>query len=234
MDMSRFRWLQFLWLITNTRSLLASIALAFFQPLYVLAFEFSEAEVTENNGVFKIRVDAVINAPPDYIRAVLTDYLHIYRLSPSIIESEVLPSSIDEETHVRTRLLCCTPVFCREVERVEAVRLLASGDLEAKIVPGLSEFKSGKATWKIMPFEGNSRMVYEASLEPDFFIPPVVGTSIVKNNLKNEFLTTLERVERIASFNARRERDEKHLLAKDSTGTEEKPPCKQQLETSLR
>ena len=232
--MSRLRWLQFLWLITNTRSLLASIALAFFQPLYVLAFEFSEAEVTENNGVFKIRVDAVINAPPDYIRAVLTDYLHIYRLSPSIIESEVLPSSIDEETHVRTRLLCCTPVFCREVERVEAVRLLASGDLEAKIVPGLSEFKSGKATWKIMPFEGNSRMVYEASLEPDFFIPPVVGTSIVKNNLKNEFLTTLERVERIASFNARRERDEKHLLAKDSTRTEEKPPCKQQLETSLR
>jgi hypothetical protein len=232
--MSRLRWLQFSWLITNTRSLLASIALTFFQPLYVLAFEFSEAEVTENNGVFKIRVDAVINAPPDYIRAVLTDYLHIYRLSPSIVESEVLPSSIDQETHVRTRLLCCTPVFCKEVERVEAVRLLQSGDLEAEIIPSLSEFKSGKATWKIIPLKDNSRMVYEASLEPDFFIPPVVGPAIIKDNLKNEFLTTLERVERIARYQASRDRDEQRLLAQDCSRNTAQPPCEQRLETSRR
>jgi hypothetical protein len=234
MDMSRLRWLQFFWLITSARSCLACTALVLFQPLYVLAFEFTDAEVTENNGIFHIRVAAIINAPPEYIRSVLTDYLHIYRLSPSIIESDVLPSSISEETHVRTRLLCCTSVFCREVERVEAVRLLESGDLEAEIIPSLSEFKSGNATWKITPAEDNSYMVYEASLEPDFFIPPVVGTSIVKNHLKNEILTTLERVERIASFHVNRDRETKRLLAKDSTGNTQKPPCKQELETSLR
>ncbi|MGD2053256.1 MAG: hypothetical protein PVG45_04030, partial [Gammaproteobacteria bacterium] len=88
--MSRLRWLQYLWLITSARSFVAGIALVLCQPLYVLAFEFSEAEVTENNGIFHIRIAAVITAPPAYIRAVLSDYLHIYRLSPSIIESEVL------------------------------------------------------------------------------------------------------------------------------------------------
>jgi hypothetical protein len=125
-------------------------------------------------------------------------------------------------------------VFCKEVERVEAVRLLQSGDLEAEIIPALSEFKSGKATWKIIPLEGNSRMVYEASLEPDFFIPPVVGPAIVKDNLKNEFLTTLERIERIASYQANRDRDDKRRLAQDTPQKTGKPPCEQQLETSLR
>jgi len=143
-----------------------------------------------DNGVFQIRIAAVVNASPEYIRDVLSDYLHIYRLSPSIIESEVLPHTANGEKHVRTRLLCCTSVFCREVERVDVVRQLESGDLQAEIVPALSEFKAGKATWKIKPVDEHSYLVYEAFLEPDFFIPPVVGTSVVKNNLKNEFVIT--------------------------------------------
>ncbi|MGD2053942.1 MAG: hypothetical protein PVG45_07520, partial [Gammaproteobacteria bacterium] len=92
---------------------------------------------------------------------------------------------------------------------------LESGDLEAEIVPALSEFKSGKATWKITPVDNHSYLVYEAFLEPDFFIPPVVGSSIVKDNLKNEFFTTFERVERIATFNASRDHKKKRMLAQD-------------------
>jgi hypothetical protein len=223
-----------MWLITSTRSLLAGIVWLLIQPVCIHAYELTQTEVTEYNGIFTIKVAAVIDAPPEYIRAVLTDYLHIYRLSPSIIESEVLPSSIMEETHVRTRLLCCTSVFCREVERVEAVRLLESGDLEAEIIPGLSEFKSGKATWKITQAGNDSYMVYEAFLEPDFFVPPVVGTSIVISNLKDEILTTLERIERIARFNADRDREEARLLVQDDTTNTGKSPCNKEPETSLQ
>jgi hypothetical protein len=227
-------WLQYLWLITRARSLFAGTILAFLQPVYTLAFEFTEAEVTESNGVFRIRVAATITAPSEYIRDVLIDSLHIYRLSPSIIESEVLSSSENGEKHVRTRLLCCTPVFCREVERVDIVRQLQSGDLEAEIVPDLSEFKSGRATWKITPIKDHSYLIYEAFLEPDFFIPPVVGTSLVKDNLKNEFMTTFERVERIASFNAGRDRDKKCLLAQGNPENAGKAHCNQKLEASLQ
>ena len=230
--MSRSRWLLLHRLILYPRLVLVALCLTLFQPNYARAFDFTDTHVTEENGVFRIKVSAVIDAPPDYIRYVLADSAHIYRLSPSIIESEVLPSSSADEKQVRTRLLCCTSVFCREVERVDTVRMLKSGDFEAVIIPALSEFKSGKATWKITPMDNRSHVVYEAHLEPDFFIPPVVGTQMVIQNLQNEFTTTLIRIERIARFNAEREKSTENLLS-DAASKTLKAPCPQNTSASL-
>ncbi len=220
------RWLQIKRLIINSRMTLIVFSITLLQPLYPRAFEFTDAEVTEENGVFHIKVSAFLEAPPDYIRYVLADSAHIYRLSPSIIESEVLPHSPAGEKQVRTKLMCCTSVFCREVERVDIVRMLKSGDLEAEIVPSLSEFKSGKATWEIIPMDDASFIVYEAYLEPDFFIPPVVGAQMVKQNLLDEFMTTFIRIERISGFNAERDRNTEDILS-DTASRTLKAPCVQ-------
>jgi len=230
--MSRSRWLLLHRLTFNSRLALVALSLALFHPNCALAFDFTDTHVTEDNGVFRIKVSAVIDAPPDYIRYVLADTEHIYRLSPSIIESEVLPSSTADEQRVRTRLLCCFPMFCREVERVDTVRMLKSGDFEAEIIPTLSEFKSGKATWKITPMDNGSHVVYEAHLEPDFYIPPVVGTQVAIKNLRDEFTTTFIRIEKIASFNAKREKSTEYLLS-DATSRTLKAPCPQNTSASL-
>ena len=232
MEMSRSRWLQLNWLISET-SKLATPALIFFLPFCVQAVDFTDADISEEDGVYRIKAAAVIAAPPDYIRYVLADYAHIYRLSPSIIESEVTPFGDDGEQQVRTRLLTCTAVFCREIERVDTVRMLASGDLEAQIVPALSEFRDGKATWKISPFDEHTYLVYEAYLEPDFFIPPVVGTQLVMQSLRDEFMTTFDRVERIASVNLARDRMAAQQLS--SLSFKKLPaPCIQNTSVSLR
>jgi hypothetical protein len=104
--------------------------------------------------------------------------------------------------------------------------MLKSGDLEAEIVPSLSEFKSGKARWEIMPMDDASYVVYEAYLEPDFFIPPVVGAQMVQQNLLEEFTTTFIRIERIAGFNAERDRNAENILSDAATRTL-KAPCVQ-------
>lgn len=231
--MSQSRWLQLHRLIPDTRQILAAFSLTFFQLHFALAFDFNETEVTEDNGIFHIKVSAIITAPAEYIRYVLADYTHIYRLSPSIIESEVLPSSPAGEKQVRTRLLSCTAVFCREVERVDIVRMLNTGDLEAEIVPALSEFKSGRATWKITPMGDHSQLVYEADLEPDFFIPPVVGTQMVIKILHDEFTTTFFRVERIARVNAEKDRAAENSLS-DTTLSTLRAPCRQNASASLQ
>jgi len=229
--MSRSRWLQLHRLVLHSRLTLVALAMTIFQPIYARAFDFTDAEITEENGVFRIKVSAFIDAPPDYVRYVLADSVHIYRLSPSIIESEVLPSSTADEKQVRTKLLCCTSVFCREVERVDIVRMLKSGDFEAEIIPALSEFKSGKARWTITPIDNASHVEYEAYLEPDFFIPPVVGTEIVKQNLLDEFTTTFIRMERIASFNAEIDRNAEYALS-DAAPRTLKVPCVQSASAS--
>ena len=210
--MSRSRWLQLAWLFVVTRPALAVLLISCFPHPSALAFNFTETEVFEQDGVYHIKMSAAIKAPPEYVRYVLADYDHIYRLSTSIIESEVLPDNLDGEKQVRTRLLLCTSVFCTEAERVDIVRMLASGDLEAEIVPDLSEFKSGKARWQITPLDDHSFLVYEAVLEPDFFIPPLVGTRLVIENLRKEFTKTFKIIEKIARINVRRTRSADHLL----------------------
>lgn len=231
--MSRSRWLPLQRFIVNTRVALATLSISLFQPQYAFAFDLIDAEVTEENGIFRIKASAVIEAPPDYIRYVLADSTHVYRLSPSIIESEVLPTSTAGEKQVRTRLLTCTSVFCREIERVDSVRMLKSGNFEAEIIPALSEFKSGKATWEISSMDDGSYIVYQASLEPKFFIPPVLGTQVVIQYLRDEFTTTFIRIERIASINAERDRDTEYMLS-DTASKMLKAPCKLNASASLQ
>jgi len=71
-----------------------------------------EIEITEQSGVYKIKVVVVIDAHASHVRRVLTDYLHIHRLNPSIIESEVLKQHDDDSVSVRTRVIGCAAYFC--------------------------------------------------------------------------------------------------------------------------
>jgi hypothetical protein len=204
--------------------MIAGLAFVLYQPLVGVAYEMDNAEVTEDKGVFQLQFSTTIDAPAEYVRQVLTDFRHIYRLNSSIIESEVLPKKRSGETTIRTRVLACVSVFCREIERVDIMRVLASGDLQADIVPELSEFRSGQAIWKVTALDDKSRLVYEATLEPDFFIPPVIGISVISNSLKNEFMSTFDRIERIANINAKRDWADDFAFA-SLEASEPGPPC---------
>ena len=224
MDVSRLRWLQWFRLLRTARSIHTAVVVLFL-PFIATAHELSQAEVTEDKGIFRLQFSSIIDAPAEHVRQVLTDFTHSYRLSSSIIESEVLPSKQADTTKIRTKVLACASVFCREVERVDNVRMLASGDLQATIVPELSEFRSGQAIWKITAIDDRSKVVYEATLEPDFYIPPVIGIAVISNSLKGEFITTFDRIERIASINAERDWTEDFTVASAAIQAK-RPPCR--------
>ena len=194
-----------------------------------------QIHVTEADGIYTIEVSQELDVDSHYVNDVLTDVMHVYRLNPSIIESEILGSDGDNGVRVRTKLLCCLPVFCREVERVDVISLLATGEIQATLIPEQSDFQSGKATWKITPLGDNhTHLSYTATIEPKFFIPPVIGVQVVKKNLNEEFGITFDRIERIASVNA--ERDWHHeihatQLALRSPATK---PCEDSLRANLQ
>ncbi len=189
----------------STRALIPSLCFAFICSAPVLANDIAEFDVTEEEGVFYIKASVVLYAPADYVHDVLTDYVHIYRLNPSIVESEVLTSPDENVTRVRTKVLGCVVFYCEEIERVEDVKILASGDIQAKIVPEFSQFKSGVTLWQIQSIGGNSKLTYHAEMEPDFFIPPVIGNSIVKAKLRDELINSFTRLEKIARLQSERD-----------------------------
>ena len=102
-------------------------------------------------------------------------------------------------------ILFCTPITCKEVKRVDVITTLDSGDLQAVILPEKSDFRSGKAVWKITPMGNATRLIYLADIEPDFFVPPILGTNMVIDNMRDELTTTFIRIEKVAHIKEERE-----------------------------
>ena len=189
-----------------------------------------EIEINEQSGVYRIKVVALIAAPISYVRYVLTDYKHIYRLNPSIIESEVLEQYDDGSVSVRTKVIGCAAYFCEELDRVEKVRILPSGDLHAEIIPELSQFKSGQTHWHIKPLGDYCEVTYLSDMEPDIFIPPVIGKFLIKKSIREEMQISFANLEKISGIMADREWHENYQPVHTFASHE---PCIEQIESSL-
>ena len=155
------------------------------------AVEVSELEVFENGGTYHVNMKGMIDAPADYVLGVLTDYVHIYHLSPSIVESRVLSTDGNGTTRVRTRISDCILIFCMELDRIEDVYESPSRHLHATIVPTLGNLRSGSTEWEIEPRGEHSLIIYESELEPDFAIFPLIGPALVKSKMRGEVLRSL-------------------------------------------
>ena len=208
-------------ILFDTRLLFALLCFAFINSAAVLANEITEFKVTEEEGVFYIKASVVLQAPAEYVRSVLTDYVHIYRLNPSIVESKVLLSPGNDVARIRTKVVACVIFYCEEIERVEVVRIFASGDIQAKIVPESSQFKSGVTLWQVRSMGEESRLTYHAEMEPDFYVPPLIGNTIVKVKLREEIMASFTRLERIARIQSERDWNPDRAFTnwKDTTNT---------------
>ena len=76
-----------------------------FMPAQSMASD--EISITELKGIYRIEVNVKLDVAANYVRDVLLDMAHIYRLNSSIIESEILTSQDSNETRLRTRILFC-------------------------------------------------------------------------------------------------------------------------------
>ena len=229
-----YGWLSFYFNFFNIiMSLLIIFSILLATHSNAVADSITEIVVTEEDGIYQITVSAQIAATEKHVRHVITDYTHAYRINHSIIESEVLKSPIDENIQVRARVLACTPLFCMEVERVDEVSTLKSGNILAVIVPEKSDFRSGKALWKITPDGDKTQLSYWASIEPDLFIPPVIGTRLVIDNLRDQFTATFSRIEQVARINQEREWNDSYDVATVASGVNDRP-CKAIVDAALR
>jgi hypothetical protein len=168
----------------------------------VSAGELADLQISETDGIYRVKMDMLVDAPADQVYRVLTDFRHIYRLNRAITESEMLPSDIPGITRVRTLIEDCILLHCVKISRVEEIREGAPGHLYVTTDPHSSDFKSGNTHWRIESAGKRTRVIYESSMEPDFFLPPVVGRLIMKRGLREGIVESFTNLERIARLDA--------------------------------
>jgi uncharacterized membrane protein len=155
-------------------------------PLAADASQLVSLDVSQSAGIYEIRVQMEVDAPADNVRAILTDYAHLERLNSSITSSEVIDTGRRNAVRVLTRIKNCVLFFCLSLKKVEDVTEDQQGRILVTIVPGSSSFRSGQASWEIRSLGDTSLVIHCATLEPDLWIPPWIGTAIVKDALRRE------------------------------------------------
>ena len=175
------------------------------------AGELIDLSIDDKQGVYHLAIAMILDAPFADVHHVVTDYVHIYRIDPSIVESEILGKPDASVTRVKTLVNDCVLFFCPNILRVEDVREVGDDDIYTVIVPQLSNVRSGTTHWQILPMGAKTRINYDMTLEPGFIVPPLIGSHIVEKKLKEETLICFNNIEHIARI-----RDER-LRARNPT-----------------
>lgn len=162
------------------------------------AGEINSVVVKKTGRIYKMSIDALIDAPRPSVFAALTNYDELTAISPAIIESRELLeySPLRHRMRMVTRL--CVLFFCSSIRQTQDMEQLANGDLTATIVPEDSNLHGGDARWRLTPRdEATTHLLFDATLEPAFWIPPVIGSALVSHMLTREAERTVEGLELI-------------------------------------
>jgi hypothetical protein len=161
-------------------------------------------DVTKQRGLYSLEADARLDATPESIYAVLTDFDdNAYsRISRAYKESRYLDPADDGTPIVYTRMEGCMLWHCMTLERTERLETQAPRWIKSTALPESSNFKHAISEWVLEPDGDGTMMSYKVELEPDFFVPPVIGPWYLKRTLSQGGLRAVTRIERLA-----RERD---------------------------
>ena len=140
-----------------------------------MALNLDDVRITRQGRVYTAQLTFDITASVDQVTAVLTDYEHPNRLTPDVTKREVI-SRRSGITRVRTEIHSCVALFCKNLTLTQDVTVVA-GAIRADVVPEESDFRSGYILWLVTSSDnGGSHIQYDSVIEPDFFIPPLIGS----------------------------------------------------------
>jgi hypothetical protein len=160
----------------------------------VHALEIEQLDIEKDGKVYHIRMNFTIEARPDEVVAVLTDYENPDRLNPDVTNREIIAEE-GATTRVLTEIRSCLFLFCRDITMIQDVTVTGT-TIDAAIVPGSTHFRSGTMRWSITENDQeNAQVIYTAIMEPDVFIPPLVGRAMIRKMLKEEVRATAARLE---------------------------------------
>jgi Polyketide cyclase / dehydrase and lipid transport len=160
--------------------------------------ELHSIEVTNQGNHYLLSTDVSIAAPPAQVYKVLTDYNYLTRISGAIRVSKLL-KQIDAHTalvYVETR--ACIALFCRTLKQTQQVVELTPQDIVAQSLPDRSNVRMGAASWHLEPERAGTRLYWRNTLEPTFWIPPVIGASMMKRALRTQVIASAQGIEKLA------------------------------------
>jgi hypothetical protein len=165
-----------------------------------VAVTIDELDVKRQRGRYSLEAEARLAASAESIYAVLTDFDDngYSRISRAYKESRYLEPAADGTALVYTRMEGCALWHCMSLERTERLETVAPHWIKSIALPEASNFKHATSEWVLERDGENTKMTYKLEMEPDFFVPPVVGPWYLKRTLTQGSQRAVVRIERLA------------------------------------
>lgn len=163
------------------------------------AGEVRSVEVTQSGDQYNLDVVMQVASEPAVVWAIVTDYAQLDRISPIIIESQLLESRHDNSQRRKLITDSCVWFFCVKATMVEDIIESGEGTIMATIVPEYSDYSYGQSEWQVRPQPGGgTRMHYRGTLDPDYWIPPLIGPWLIERKLRSEAEQMIRSIERLS------------------------------------
>lgn len=172
-------------------ALMVAATAAFRSPAATLI----DSLVEHEGSRYRVHSEVRVELPVARVRQILTQFENIAGLNPGIKETRVLAR--EGANGVRMAVVAEVCIFggCLDYAWEQDIRLLSSGDILAVIDPSESDFEAGWARWRLRPDAGGTRLIFDASVAPRFWIPPLVGPWLLERRLSSEALATARGIE---------------------------------------
>ncbi|MDE2234312.1 MAG: SRPBCC family protein [Gammaproteobacteria bacterium] len=147
------------------------------------AVHFNSLHVRYHDGRYQVSADVYLEAPLPQVYQVLTDFNHLNRIGGVIRQSHLL-QQLDAHTYiVFVKSHGCVLFFCHSIRQTQRVVELTSQDLIAEAIPGKSDVTMGSSSWHLDTQKGGTRLHWQVTVQPDFWIPPLIGPPLVESAL---------------------------------------------------
>ena len=157
-----------------------------------------DIEIDRDSGRYSLHAETFLAATPAHIIDVLLDYDHFNQISSVYKEFGYLEPDEDGTPIVHTRMEGCVLFYCVSMRRVERLEVERPGLIRTIAIPDRSDFSYSVSEWTLEPASGGTLMVYDLVMEPDFWVPPVIGPWYLKRTLARGGTAAINRIERLA------------------------------------
>jgi ribosome-associated toxin RatA of RatAB toxin-antitoxin module len=159
-------------------------------------------EGADGGKVYRIASSGTVAAAPDVVWRILTDYNHLADYVPDVKSARVL-SRRGNKVIVEQEGAASFLFFSRDIRLVVQAHEQAPNRIDVTLVDG--DMKVYRCSWELIPLDasGGTRIRYEATIEPKFYVPGIVGASIVRSDVARMMKAVLLRLDRDEPFDVR-------------------------------
>jgi hypothetical protein len=155
-------------------------------------------DVAHEGKRYRVTMRARMDVDAARAYAVFTDFPRLVEINPAIIKAEPIDGAAPGQQRVHTQVRVCVMSICRIFDQVQDMQLQPPEQLNAQVIPELSNLRFGQAQWRIWDHDGEAHLHFSAEIEPDFWIPPLVGPWLIKRKLQSEAEETANGIEQLA------------------------------------